>query len=451
MNMRLPEGFTLDQKEEGIKLPDGFSLDSGKDESEGFDGMVQGVARGIRSFTKPIGNSLQKLGEAASPYDKSQVGSPQDLLSRAAGYIQQGADRAGEFTSETLAKGGVDPNVAAGAGTFVQMAPDIVSQASIPNLTKGVKPNRILRGLANDQARRHLGLRKRFLGTPFARGQATRAADVALDQKLIPLSGNPEKTFSRVSLLKDTAGQRIGEVGSRTPVKVSRVIDDLDGLGKSMTMGTNKGVFKGINTAINEVKQTLVELSKSTGKTSAEALMKIRKRLADSINFLADNASQIDSKAIQGQLGTTIRNAVKAVQSPEVYGKFINDQRSFSAYKTMLKGLNDEIAGQLGNNLISIPSMGVAAGQLATGRPGAAVASTGLFEGIRRRGAGTAARILKGSADVSVGAKRSIPQILPKVSPDLTEDEAMRYLRSAGGDADLARRMAIEDGKQIPE
>jgi hypothetical protein len=64
----------------------------------------------------------------------------------------------------------------------------------------------------------------------------------------------------------------------------------------------------------------------------------------------------------------------------------------------MKKALNDELAKQMGNNALSLPSIALGAGKVATGDVGGAAASLGLSELVKRRGLGITARGVQGLA-----------------------------------------------------
>jgi len=128
---------------------------------------------------------------------------------KAMSILQKPFNKAGEFSAEQLAKHGANPQVAAGVGTAIQMAPDIglslmpapaenaVSEAAVP------------------WGRRALGFQKRFLKTPFARNTANEASRVALENDIIPRTGSAEVMMERAEKLKKDAADRMGQAFKR--------------------------------------------------------------------------------------------------------------------------------------------------------------------------------------------------------------------------------------------
>lgn len=67
------------------------------------------------------------MDQAMQMSQRAMQGTPMDLLGRVAPQLaQQGADFVGEKGAEALAEKGMDPRLAAGAGTMAQMTPDIL-------------------------------------------------------------------------------------------------------------------------------------------------------------------------------------------------------------------------------------------------------------------------------------------------------------------------------------
>lgn len=365
---------------------------------------------------------MGQVGNITSQYEKSQFGSPSQLLQSVPSYLSAGFGKLGEMATEQLStpQNRVNPYVAAGVGTVIAMAPD-VAMAGInptPNTTPNPEVNPLFKKAAVPLARRALGFSKRFLNTPFSRGQAQKAAEVALESNVIPLSGSPEAMMNKVKGLKESAGQEIGSVFKSTPADLSKTFDDLEVFRQKITKGFGReGSFAPVHNAIDTVQTDLAELAGKGGEVTVESLNAIKKRLADSINYLGDLASQSDKKGIAGTLANSIRSIVKTVQSPEVYSKFLNNQKLYNAYSLMVKGLNNEIAGQMGNRLFSPYAVIAATGKAVSGSPAKAISTLGLTEGALRRSAGTTAKAL-------FEAGKVVPP-LGKVTPGLVANTAL--------------------------
>lgn len=343
----------------------------------------------IVEIEKPNENSklsfqnMMKMATIQSGQDLSPAG----LMQTGFEKVQQGTKKLGEFTKGHLESKGVNPTVSKVVGKAIEFSPDIVSLAASP-ITETP-------GLATGMARRSLGFQKSFLKTPFARGQATQAAETALKEGIIPRTGNPFVAFQRARELAAKTGQRIGKVLESTPGKADDVFDNLEVLRQQVTRGKTEGVFAKANSAIDEVQKTIVELAGQGEKLTASDLTAIKTRIGKSMNYLTDLASQSDNKAIVSTLGSTIRNLVKTFQSPEVFSKFSKDQKLYNSLALMLKGLNNEVAGQMGNIVPSVTGTVAAAGNLAAGNPMGAVAALGMTELLKRRGFGMGARAIQ--------------------------------------------------------
>lgn len=363
------------------------------------------VSDEIVSNSKP--GIIERMKGYADAYKKSPLykASPVGVLNTANELMRKGYDMMGEKTTEFLGSKQVNPYVSAGLGTAIQMAPDVTMALATPPKPKAGVPE-----MALTPARRALGFQKPFLKTPFARGQANKAAQTALEHNVIPLSGNPTVMMSRAEAAKSNIGREIGETLKNTPVEVNTVLNDLSSLKTRLSQGADEGILAKANPLIDDVVSSIEDLATKPGsKMTAKTLTEIKTKVSGMVNYFSDLATQTDNKAIANQLGGTIRNLVKTFNSPEVYSRFANNQKLYNAYATMVKGLNNEIAAQMSNMPVSLPSTVMGAGKLATGDIPGAIATTGLFEGVKRRGAGMSARAL---VDLYRASK-----LAPKFSP----------------------------------
>lgn len=408
---------------------------------------------------QPAGPKPTPFGVAMQMAQDQMSLTPTGLLNTAYEKVKDETAELGDYYAKELPTRGVvplfgrepiktSPGVAKAVGGLIKYTPDIVTMFGAP-----VEAAPAAAKAAVPLARRALGFQKSFLKTPFARGQATRAAETALEEGVIPYSGNPTTMFERASELASKTGRKIGGMLEKAPANLQQSFDDLEALRPQLTQGMSGGVYEGANTAINRVQENILEL---VGKAkSARDINKVKSRLAQSINYLGDLASQSDNKEIQTTLANSIREMVKSAFSPEEFTEFLQNQKLYGAASLMMKGLNNEIAGQMGNRATSLLSMIPATGQLAAGNLPGAAATLGLGEMALRRGAGTAARIVQdvasplqsaslGAATTAGGMVGGPKKILKKKT--LTKQKAAEYLDRANGDYDKAMEYAEKDG-----
>lgn len=476
---------------------------------------------------------ISKVGDIVGQYEKSQIGSPQQLLQSIPALFSKASDKLGRFATESISQGPnkVDPYTAAVVGTVISMGND-VAMAGINPMGESAAVSKEVPVVGRKMASRALGFSKRFLQTPFSRGKAAQAAETALQEGVIPWSGNPETMLYRAQELGDKSGAKIGamrQASGQHPI--DSIIDDLENLRTREATSSNsainsridraKELFQGLlekvsggfrkvgedvpetvrtypksifgNTSqptyrLNPAtgQQELIDLgnqstvitggtspsmlgtaenppqrmarqsmrvgnnsegvnllgtSKPSEKFSLNTFEKLKKEIADSVNWLNDNATQSASKKIVARIEKSIEDLMRnSGQDMIDYG---NQKRLFGSSKLMQQGLNNEISSQSGNRATSPYAVIAGAGQLATGNPIKAAATLGITETLMRRGAGTMAR---GVTEAS-RALPAVPEISAKV---LNEAKAMEFYRKAGKDKKKARQMAIDEGWVIP-
>jgi len=425
--IKLPPGFVLDNPE--VNLPPGFVLD-------GNQGQRMAPAPQPPSFMESLGQVTQ---QAMAPHQFS----PSSMLQQIPQLASRASGKVGELVSEDLARQKVNPNVAAGIGTLISMGPDLALAGANP--MQGAA--KTIPQMAIKAQRRALGIRMPELMLPFKRGQAAQAAKVALEQGVTSATGSPAVLFKKASDLAAKTGQKIGSiresVGEQSVQPVLKAIDDYKAI---RLKGATGGKWDVIAGKIEEVKETVKGvINPKTGNASLKRIADAKKEIKDSVNWAADNVSQRDAKA----LASAIEKGSEAVlaQAGGDMKTYKAIKPIYSAAKFMIKGLNREVAAQEGNMAISLPSL-VAGG--ITGGP-AGIAKVGAFELAKRRGAGIAASEIMSAANATKEA--AIPALV------LTEKLAKKYLKKAmkktGGDIEAARiearKMAIEDGIEIPE
>lgn len=356
-----------------------------------FSAPKEDVASGGFSAPKddivPGNSVLDKFSGALNSYKDSPLykASPVGMLNKASDLMYKGFNKAGEVTAEKIAttrnpltKTKFSPETAASVGTAVQMAPDLAMALSPQKLEVGA-------GAAKSLVRRGLGFTKAGLKTPFARGQAAKAAEVALENNIVPSGGSAQVAFDRASDLASKTGKKIGETLDNIDFyKIAPEAEkDLELLRSNLTKGTDKGLLAGANQVIDKIKTTIVDLygRDATAKTYNQA----KNVLSNSLNYLADLSSQGLNKKVVNSMSNTIRQRVKDLV-PGSYLEFVNNQRLYNAAESMKKALNPEIAAQMGNNITSPTGTIVAATQLAGGNVPGAITSLGAVELLKRRG-----------------------------------------------------------------
>lgn len=430
---------------------------------------------------------IGQLGSAASAYKASPqyATSPQGMLGNLNDMVYRGAGRLGEFTAELGGRAGVNPYVAAGAGTLTAMGPDIIMTAATP-VGEPEEANKA----SISMGKRALGFQKGLLKTPFARSKAANAAKVALEEGIIPGSGSSDVAFARANELKGATGRQLGDIRESVgPQEIKPVFNQLKMLRNKLTEGGSRGgawdvVHEKIDNAIRTL-QGLYEGSSNKpifqeppiqgeqppipqgapatgapgplrpalgpvptkalpmrGQTlpstdvamdapvrpqlgywnkppnfkgkpptiidaeiitdeAAEKAGKIvnrvglnpveaaKKRLAGGVNWLSDANAQKDAKSVSNAIEAGVEHILRKNGVPmDVYRSLKN---KYGAASSMLEGLNNEIAGKEGRMMPSATGLLVGAGKVAGGDVSGALRDVGLWELLRRRGAGIGA------------------------------------------------------------
>ncbi len=324
----------------------------------------------------------------------SQAKNPMDVLTKGYSDAQVLTNKLGEVTAEEMGKQGYDPRIAAGLGTIISMSPDVMTSMGPSSPIKASRLNPDIGIEARHLATRALGFTKRLLKTQSARGQAAKAAQVALEEGVIPAMGSPEVMYERAQDLASKSGKEIGEALKKSSGNLTEVFDGLETLRKDLTMGGLKdGLYESTNNRIDMVQKTIVELVDRGENASGKVLTELKNKLANKLNYFTDLESQVENKAIVRNIANKVRKFVEAASSPEEFKQFLDNQRKFSAAETMKIGLDNELS-KAGNKPLSLMSIAPAAAQIGMGRPIEAAATIGLLEGVNRRGAGIGANAL---------------------------------------------------------
>lgn len=414
----------------------------------------------------------------ASGYDLSPMG----LLSMGFEKAQQGANRIGEFAAEELGRRQIPAPISAGIGTALSMTPDLLMMAAQP--TPAANAPKRIPSLAIEAERRALGFKVPELKTEFARGQAAKAAKVALEKGVTSATGSPTVMFRKATDLAAKSGQQLGEIRESVgPQPLKPILSALDDYQAVRLKGATGGKWDSVIRKIEDAKETVKGLvpKGAEEKVSLKRIAEAKKEIADSVNWMADNVSQRDAK------GLAMAIEKGATQALAEAGGDVKTYKAlkpiYSAAKTMLKGLNREIATQEGNRAIGLPAL--VAG--ASGGPATALKITG-WELLNRRGAGVAASELMGLANApknllpiipastrlspvvnnsdkehsNKNPSRNLSNINQSANPihneppvktlkkTLTEEKAKEYLKKAKGNREKARDLAVKDGWEIP-
>lgn len=339
------------------------------------------------------------------------IGGPLSLPTQGQGVINEAFNRVGEKIATGLAEKGfnpaplgaiprpikVNPILSAAAGTAISMTPDIVSSVASPIAEVPIAPN-----TAVGPARRALGFSKRFLQTPFARREATSAAATALKEGIIPGAGNPDVMMERAQNLRMKTGKALGDI--RSSVGKQPIDDVLSGLSKlkeEMTGGATTGIQGKKLAQIQMAEDTLNNLISKGKEVGLNDVIQAKNDIGQTINWLADNATQKTHKGIVKSIEDSVSKILG--KSGTDLGVYNGLKKTYGASKSMIKALNNEISAQQGNMGLSLPTHMIAAGKLASGNALGALETAGLWELLKRRGAGITASTLN-KARVPTGA-----------------------------------------------
>lgn len=373
----------------------------------------------LEQFTGPL--SLESAKRLLSP----QVG--QFGLSAVAQKIgEKGQQDFSKMVDEFVQKPGINqyPRAAAAAGTLASVTAPLIMQtprdvaagvglSGAGSAVKTLVTDPIRRSFAGAAekvsiplARRHLGYQKSDLMssksyTDSLRKQinANKAAKLALDSESIGLTGNVADTAKNILKIKSGAENQL-----------NGILKGADSLGA------------GIDTAELAVK--MESALKPTQPGEKAAFAKVLNELGAGGNFVPLSYVKMKIKPNLGKAydlppsGDTIAFLRKASDFLE---KEIGSQvekhggsKALSLYKSAnaLYGTTKDaatkaykaVAGEMGNNVIGLPSYMAGAGQLLSGNPAGAAAKVGAYEAARQRSSGAIASALsrfvkpKGSA-----------------------------------------------------
>lgn len=228
------------------------------------------------------------------------------------------------------------------------------------------------------------------------------------------------------SAIKDNPESIIGSFENPTiNINPATGIEEISDLGKSPTIvggGKLKSLLGAMDnspdpitrnsTIVGGGKFDVMGMYKNPQKFPINDFEKLKKELADSVNWLADNASQKGNKKVVSNIESSIEELLRS--SGVDMAQYKAQKRLYGASSTMKKALDNEISAQQGNNLFSLPTVIAASGELASGSPIKAAATLGIAEGLKRRALGPTTYLLNrpytisnsGSLGLSAAANR---------------------------------------------
>jgi hypothetical protein len=253
----------------------------------------------------------------------------------------------------------------------------------------------LLKRAAVDPARRALGFQKSQLvsqKSPFETtrkiAQANRSAEAMLKEGAISPTGNVEDTIqSATKILRENSR------------KLSDVIETVDNTGKTLPVSQIdsslidelKPKFDDEFAASDKILKDLKAYSKD-GLTLKEVdELKARwGKIGFQDKTVGSTAADMYRKA-WATADKLIKRHVESV-SPDLVSAYRLAKSGQENAINALRGLGNKQAADLGNNIFSLPTKVIAAGQLATGNVPGAIATAGVAEVLKRRGLAPVAR-----------------------------------------------------------
>jgi hypothetical protein len=266
-----------------------------------------------------------------------------------------------------------------------------------------------LKQAAVDPARRALGFQKSQLvsqKSPFETvrkvAQANRSAEAMLKEGAISPTGNVDDSIKNATkILSDNSR------------KLSDVIESVDKAGKKISASSmDSQLIDELKPKFDDdfnVSDKILSDIKAFGKDglSLRDVDELKARWGK-IGFqdktVGSTAADMHRKA-WGAADKIIKRHIETV-APDSVGVYKTAKAGQENAINALRGLGNKQAADLGNNVFSLPTKVLAAGQLATGNIPGAVATAGVMEVLKRRGLAPVARGLYGAGKaLEEGAK----------------------------------------------
>lgn len=364
--------------------PKGFSAIEDESSSQpSWKNNLSTVARPVLEMGGAVGGSIlaggpeTPLGIAGGALGYAGGKSAADLLSRSLGVQQpiQNLPQAIQETGQNVLQGGEMEAAGLGLGA----AAGKVGEYAGPTM------------------RRALGFTKALLMTKEGKEAANQAAQMALENNVMPWSGDPSKAFSNVEALKDKTGKALGSLrASVGPKPVDEVFNQLTSLRNKLTQGgAVGGEWDALHGAIDDAQATILGLQRTgneLGEVNVNKIEAAKKVITDGINYLKKNATQGTAKKIGGAIEDGVEKILEAHGVD--MSKYADLKRIYGGASNALTALNGEVAAQTGNQAINPMSVMAGVGAVASGNPALAAEAIGGTEFLKRRGMGIASKSL---------------------------------------------------------
>lgn len=344
------------------------------------------------------------------------------------------------------------PNESALIGTTVAMAPDIIMSGTVPEaqaieLTK-ISP---LQELSVKSGMKGLGFTKRFLKNKQLMKKAEESVGTLLEEGRYP-SGNVEDMADSINRTAQGSGNIIGRIlkkfeKSGTFLSGDEAISEIEKLrprtsdGQILKGGEWKGFHDKIDNAIETIKafgkeQKRIKLGKGNllsleevkeaPKISWSDSNKIKTTLQDLSNYKTNDKATLFDKVIAATFRKVqekgLENAAINIDEPRLAQIFQRYKKLYGAAMNATDPIYNRLSSELGNKGISLTDWIVGSGQLASGRPMAAVATVAIKK----------------------AAEKRLPQIVAKGAHKLSKTKAYRVFDKIMG-ANMKSRFMVPD------
>lgn len=328
--------------------------------------------------------SVQRLGQAITQ-------GPSEMMQTIPAMASDLASQGSNLAQQQMQQAGVNPTVSDVASGAMKYAPDIMQLAASPinEAPQAIKA-------AIQPMSRALGLKAAERGTPFARGQVYKAAETALNEKIMPTLANPQGALDNATNLKNMAGEQLGEIRN-IPAKIDSIFNGLDQFRQQITEGARTG-YESVHGAIDNAQNKLIGLLEKGRDLTLNDIEGVKTSISESLNYLKDApGDQKLNKQIVANIESGVEDLLGKSGADKAAYKSI--KAKFGAAKLMMKGLNKEIGMQEGNNANGLLGIAGGAAELVQGNPLEAGATMGMMDLLKRRGWGLTANTINAAGN----------------------------------------------------
>lgn len=353
--------------------------------------------------------------------DPSRVlGSAPEGLSYVAGLV-------GEAGAEELGRRGVNPYVSAGLGTIAAMAPDIAFAGTNPaeGLAGIVRSSKATKA-AVPIAENALGFSKVMRKSESARSMNKMAAEVALEQGVIPSTGSPIKMMQNAQAVGDKAAADMNDVFARayTYVKSRGAPNALavpGGTAKAPEVLEQQGRIIKPSTMISALEKlrpkqaakgayaadhAAIDMAIDTIKANGDALLTlqeanaIKTKIQSTIpyNTPGHEMAKRAAASVRESVDSSLDSIVEELGDKTLKKDFLDAKRRYGASQRMQEGIGDLLA-KGGNNFLNLTALITGAGGYVAGGGGPegaakALALAAAVKGGQRAGMPAAANVI---------------------------------------------------------